>query len=85
MWSVMISRELSLGRLVGIYLAFMVLFGTACFVLTKIGVNARRAIMGNIIYAVVMAICILAFFVDWDVAVPNFKAWRKTRSKFGGL
>ena len=77
MWSVMISRELSLGRLVAIYLTFVVLFGTACFVFVKLVVNARHAIMGGVIYAVAIALCILVFAVNWDIAVPNFKAWRE--------
>jgi hypothetical protein len=81
MWKIMVSRELSLGKLVRMYLACVLLFGTLFVVLAKIlTVGMRYAILSGIIYAVGIAICTLVFVVDWDLAVPNFRARREARA-----
>jgi hypothetical protein len=76
----MVSRELSLQKLVTTYLACVLIFGALVAVLVKIGASEMRfAIMGGVIYAVAITVCFLIFAVNWDVAVPNFQAWKAAR------
>jgi membrane associated rhomboid family serine protease len=79
MWKVMVSRELSVGKLVVTYLVCVLAFGVLCLGFTRIGVETRLAIAGGVIYAIVIALCLFGFAVDWDIAIPNFRAWKETR------
>ena len=80
------SRGLSIGEFLKTSFYAGAFFGILIGIITSSGaILPKFAILGCLIYAVVMIFCDVVFVIDWDIFIPEFKSFVDKLSKSPAL